>query len=119
VTAELFVYGTLAPGEVSWPLLAPHVVESRPNAVPGVLYDTRRGYPGAVFGPGTELVHGWSCTLTDPPGEALEMLDAFEGDEYERIIVRCCDGTEALTYHWIATLDGLVPMRGGNWSMAR
>jgi gamma-glutamylcyclotransferase (GGCT)/AIG2-like uncharacterized protein YtfP len=119
VTVELFVYGTLAPGEVSWPLLAPHVLEARPNATPGVLYDTRRGYPGAVFRPGPEVVHGWSCTLADPPLAALETLDAFEGDEYERITVRCRDGTDALTYQWIAPLDGLRPVRGGNWSMAR
>ena len=49
-------------------------------------------------------MHGWCCTLADPP---LAKLDTFEGEEYERIAVQCTDGTEALAYHWIAPLDGL------------
>ena len=72
--------------------------------MPGRLYDTGRGYPGAVFAPGRDLVHGWCCTLADPP---LAKLDTFEGEEYERVTVQCTDGTEALAYHWIAPLDGL------------
>ena len=81
-------------------------------SVPGRLYDTGRGYPGAVFGPGDDLVHGWCCTLV---GASLEALDEFEGHEYERVTVRCIDGTEALGYHWVAPVDTCVLMPDGSW----
>ena len=112
----LFVYGTLAPGELSWSLLAPYVIDTREGSVPGRLYDTGRGYPGAVFAPGRDLVHGWCCTLAEAP---LGELDAFEGDEYERVTVRCTDGTDALAYHWIAPLDGLRLLDDGSWTARR
>ena len=90
---------------------------TRGTRCPGVLYDTGRGYPGAVFAPGTRR----SCTAgaarwpTPPLGE----LDAFEGDEYERVTVRCTDGTDALAYHWIAPLDGLRLLADGSWTARR
>ena len=90
--------------------------DHREASVPGRLYDTGRGYPGAVFAPGRDLVHGWCCTLADPP---LAKLDAFEGEEYERITVQCTDGTEALAYHWIAPLDGLRALDNGRWHARR
>ena len=63
----LFVYGTLAPGELSWSLLAPHAVATCEGSVPGRLYDTGRGYPGAVFAPGRDLA--WtSVTGVDQHG---------------------------------------------------
>ena len=89
----------------------------RRGRFPGALYDTGRGYPGAVFAPGDDLVHGWCCTLV---GASLEALDEFEGDEYERITVRCTDGTEALGYHWIAPVDGVqVRLPDGSWGARR
>ena len=112
VNVLLFVYGTLGPGGEGWPLLAPYAVATTANAVPGVLYDTGRGYPGAVFTACDTLVHGWCCTLVDPP---LAQLDRYEGDEYTRVEVRCVDGTRALTYHWIAPLSGLTPVPSGRW----
>ena len=71
---------------------APYVIDDARGIGAGRLYDTGRGYPGAVFAPGRDLVHGWCCTLAEAP---LGELDAFEGDEYERITVRCTDGTDS------------------------
>ncbi len=65
-----------------------------------------------MFAPGDDVVHGWRCTLV---GASLEALDAFEGDEYERVNVRCTDGTEAIGYRWIAPVDGCVPIPNGSW----
>jgi gamma-glutamylcyclotransferase (GGCT)/AIG2-like uncharacterized protein YtfP len=112
VKVRLFVYGTLAPGEESWARLEPHVSESTPATAAGRLYDTGRGYPGAVFGAGPGVVHGWICEIDD---RVLGALDAFEGDEYERITVRCDDGSDALAYHWVAPLDGCTCIESGNW----
>ena len=111
----MFVYGTLAPGERAWPLIEPYVTHRAENAVPGALYDTGRGYPAAVFAPKDGVVRGWCCTLAGPP---LEDLDAFEGDEYERVTVRCVDGTEAIAYNWTASLAGCRPMANGAWGMS-
>jgi Gamma-glutamyl cyclotransferase, AIG2-like len=49
-TPWLFVYGTLMPGRLRWPLVAADVVRQRPSAVRGTLYDTGRGYPALVVG---------------------------------------------------------------------
>lgn len=45
----LFVYGTLMPGRLRWPLVADDVVDRRPATVPGTLYDTGHGYPALVL----------------------------------------------------------------------
>jgi gamma-glutamylcyclotransferase (GGCT)/AIG2-like uncharacterized protein YtfP len=116
VTNALFVYGTLAPGEPAWSRIARYVSEQREAAVPGRLYDTGRGYPGAVFAAGDSLVQGWCCTCTDLP---FAELDAFEGDEYRRITVRCRDGTNAIAYDWIAPLDGCTFITTGSWRTRR
>jgi gamma-glutamylcyclotransferase (GGCT)/AIG2-like uncharacterized protein YtfP len=112
VRIVLFVYGTLVPGEPAWPLIAPYVQERREATVSGRLYDTGRGYPGAVFAPGPDVVRGWCCTLV---GASLEELDEFEGEEYERVTVRCTDGTEAICYHWVAAVDSCVLVPDGRW----
>jgi gamma-glutamylcyclotransferase (GGCT)/AIG2-like uncharacterized protein YtfP len=116
VTAVLFVYGTLAPDQDAWSLLAPHVTHVTENAVPGILYDTGRGYPGAVFTDAKGLVRGWCCALADAP---LEQLDAFEGDEYERVEVCCVDGTEAQAYEWVASLACCRAVPDGTWARRR
>ena len=117
MNVELFVYGLLAPGEPAWPLLAPYAIDTNDAGVPGTLYDTGRGYPAAVFTRDSiDAVRGWRCTLVDPP---LAELDEFEGGEYERITVRCTDGTEALAYQWIAPLDGFVAVTDGSWATPR
>src|SRR5690606_16989747 len=41
VISHLFVYGTLRPGDVRWPMLAPWVVDDgRDDTVAGLLFDT-------------------------------------------------------------------------------
>jgi gamma-glutamylcyclotransferase (GGCT)/AIG2-like uncharacterized protein YtfP len=111
-TVVLFVYGTLAPGQVAWSTLAPHARATWETTVAGRLYDTGRGYPAAVFGPGTGQVAGWCCALEDAP---IADLDQWEGEEYRRIVVTAADGTEAFAYHWQAPLDGLRELPRGCW----
>ncbi len=118
MTGRLFVYGTLAPGRVAWPVLEPWVVgEARPDAVAGRLYDTGRGYPAATFGAADEIVHGTVVTL-DPVDDALAALDRYEGFEYARIVVRTQAGVVAATYVWTAALTGCRPIAGGRWTDA-
>jgi gamma-glutamylcyclotransferase (GGCT)/AIG2-like uncharacterized protein YtfP len=117
LTDRLFVYGTLAPGDEAWPVLEPWVVgEPVADAVAGRLYDTGRGYPAATFETLGSLVHGTVVTL-DPARApaALDILDRYEGHEYERISVRTETGLDAATYVWIAPLTGCKPVPGGRW----
>jgi hypothetical protein len=53
--------------------------------------------------------------LAQPDTEALAALDRYEGDEYERVLVRTAGGREVFTYAWIAPLDRLVPLADGRW----
>ncbi|MDQ1458173.1 MAG: hypothetical protein QOH28_3793 [Actinomycetota bacterium] len=118
MTVRLFVYGTLAPGDEAWPVLEPWVVgEPFADAAAGCLYDTGRGYPAATFQHNRRsLVHGTVVTL-DPARAslALDTLDRYEGDEYERVSVRTESGVEAATYVWIASLTGCRLVPGGRW----
>lgn len=99
----VFVYGTLMPGHLRWPLLEPHAVASRRAEVRGLLFDTGRGWPAARFneplgahpiphprigtiagagtGAGTTAarVPGWLVELVDSAAaEVLALLDEVE-----------------------------------------
>ena len=52
---HLFVYGTLMPGRLRWPILAPFARGHRPGVATGALYDSGNGWPVAVFGEGGEV----------------------------------------------------------------
>lgn len=112
LTVALFVYGTLAPGQRAWPLLEPHARAVREATVAGTLYDTGRGYPGAVFGSPRHVVHGHECTVA---ARAVPAIDVFEGDEYRRVEVSTTDGTLVVAYEWCAPLDGCTLIPSGRW----
>jgi gamma-glutamylcyclotransferase (GGCT)/AIG2-like uncharacterized protein YtfP len=115
VTDRLFVYGSLAPGHDAWSVLEPWVVGAPDaDAVPGRLYDTGRGYPGATFEPGAGLVHGTVVVLREPE-VALAALDRYEGDEYARITVRTRAGVDVASYAWTAPLTGCRLVDDGRW----
>lgn len=115
---DLFVYGTLMPGHLRWPMLAPHAIDQRKAETPGRLFDTGNGWPAGLIGPHADAatpgtVPGWviSLDLDDPEG-MLARLDAMEGigpepdrtlNPYERIAVNI-DGEQdiwAYTATWI------------------
>lgn len=84
---HVFVYGTLKPGHLRWPLLEPFVVAYVDATSTGRLYDTGVGYPAARFDePGT--IEGVVCRL-DPSAspEAWALLDRVEGSQYRRVLV--------------------------------
>jgi gamma-glutamylcyclotransferase (GGCT)/AIG2-like uncharacterized protein YtfP len=111
-TPRLFVYGTLQPGRLRWPVLAPFAVGTRPAHEPGRLYDSGHGWPIAVFD---------GATPGDVPGvlvdldrhrldDALERLDRVEGavtDLLRRVVVTTTDHQAAWAYHWPGTTVGM------------
>jgi gamma-glutamylcyclotransferase (GGCT)/AIG2-like uncharacterized protein YtfP len=108
---RLFVYGTLMPGRLRWPLIADDVVGQRPSAVAGTLYDTGLGYPALVLG-GDRQVGGWLLGLSERAPAVLEYLDAVEGPRYLRTDVTTVDGCRALTYAFIGDAAGFAVLDG-------
>jgi gamma-glutamylcyclotransferase (GGCT)/AIG2-like uncharacterized protein YtfP len=99
---HVFVYGTLMPGRLRWPLLAPFARSHRPAVAAGDLYDTGAGWPVAVFG-GGGAVPGVLVELdADRLAVILPFLDAVEDtatDTLRRIMITTVDGTRAWAYH--------------------
>ena len=102
----LFVYGTLMPGHLRWPMLAPHATASRSTSVAGRLYDSGHGWPVARLiddglGP-DDVVPGWAVELrADGLDALLRVLDEMEGVDrglYDRVVVRLADGADAWAY---------------------
>ncbi len=109
---RLFVYGTLQPGRLRWPLLEPFVLDSTPASVPGVLYDSGNGWPVAVFdGDPTSAVPGVLVDLDpDRLEDALDLLDRIEGvvtDLLRRVVVTTTGATATWAYHWPGTTAGM------------
>jgi len=115
---HLFVYGTLRPGDVRWPLLEQFVAnEGVDDSAFGRVFDTGLDYPAAVFGDdGT--IRGRTYELrADRRQEALEVLDIEEetvAGLYRRVQITTVRGTVAWAYAYGAGLDlSLIP--SGDW----
>jgi gamma-glutamylcyclotransferase (GGCT)/AIG2-like uncharacterized protein YtfP len=116
--SHLFVYGTLHPGDVRWPILAPYVADSGvADRVAGRVYDTGRGYPAAVFGAYGTIVGRTYRLRADHLDEALAVLDKEESSVpggYTRVVVTTSAGTEAWAYEYGEGLE-LTPIPTGDW----
>lgn len=108
----LFVYGTLMPGHLRWPVLEPHAVGWRPAAAEGHLYDTGQGWPAAVFIPGDDLVRGWAVDLRPEVAElVMAHLDEVEGVAeglFRRVEVALLGDDPAVAYELGPTPAGLL-----------
>jgi gamma-glutamylcyclotransferase (GGCT)/AIG2-like uncharacterized protein YtfP len=119
VITDLFVYGTLRPGQLRWPFLEPFVTdEGHDESVAGTLYDTGHGYPAARF-EGSGTIRGRIFALRhERLSEALAVLDEVEGavlDLFDRVAVTTVSGREA----WAYQLNGASPfveIASGDWS---
>ncbi len=115
---HLFVYGTLRPGDVRWPLLQPLVVgEGVADEIDGELYDTGLDYPAAVFG-GTGRIVGETFELiSDILDHALAVLDEEEAtgnNLYRRVAIQTRGGRDAWAYEY-GGVPTLPPIASGDW----
>ena len=111
---RLFIYGTLMPGDVLWPELAPYARSWERVTARGRLWDTGHGYPGVRFDD-DGIVPGVLVALdAERAGEAVEMLDRIEdeGRSYRRVEVETSSGP-AFAYEWLGRTDGLHPLPDG------
>ena len=103
---RLAVYGSLAPGEANAAVLAPLSGSWRQGSVRGTLHTVGwaagLGYRAIRLDLQAPEVPVWLFSSPDLPG-FWATLDAFEGDDYERVVteVRVDDGLfEANIYRW-------------------
>jgi gamma-glutamylcyclotransferase (GGCT)/AIG2-like uncharacterized protein YtfP len=74
---DIFVYGTLQPGEVNYFICADQVVKEEPAIAYGQLFALPFGYPAMISG--TDPVFGTVLSFAD--ATILEILDEFEQHE--------------------------------------
>ena len=113
MAVSVFVYGTLKPGHLRWPIVAPFVASTDEAEVDGRLWDTGNDFPAARFGPpGT--IRGVLLHLRDGvESEAIRLLDQVEGEFlYDRIEVQTTDGRPAIAYEWRGATDAFVELDG-------
>ena len=129
-TLNVFVYGTLKPGEVNYQhYCAGKVVEEQSAIAFGQLYDLPLGYPAMTVG--ESPVHGFLLTFADR--SALTALDELEDynpnrlpheNEYERQQIEIYNlSAQSLGRAWVYLMTseqvqrlGGVLMRSGWWS---
>jgi gamma-glutamylcyclotransferase (GGCT)/AIG2-like uncharacterized protein YtfP len=111
----VFVYGTLMPGRLRWPLIELQAIGHRDAAVRGRLFDTGQGWPAAVFdGAAATTVPGVLVELrTEWLGELLAELDLVEGVDtghYERVLVTTTDGDPAWAWSTLQDTSRFTPI---------
>jgi gamma-glutamylcyclotransferase (GGCT)/AIG2-like uncharacterized protein YtfP len=114
----VFVYGTLMPGQVRWPQLAPYAAAPvSQDQVGGRLVDTGSGYPG-LLPEDTGEVHGFVVELQPALEDiALRRLDEVEGTDvglYRRVQVKTASGRTCWTYE-LLVFEPWMPDLGGRW----
>ena len=104
MTQRLFVYGTLAPGQPNEHVLTPLAGAWQPAAVKGRLmpqgWGAALGFPALAPAANGDAIRGF--VFSSPRlADCWPTLDAFEGEQYERVLIeaRLDDG---------ATVDAFV-----------
>jgi len=86
---KVFVYGTLLQGEIR-SLLMKDCSLLRTLEIPGVLYDTKRGYPTAIFDDESEqTVYGELYIMENPKNKLNELdeVEMIDSKQYNRVIL--------------------------------
>ena len=104
IVSNVFVYGTLMPGEANYRQIEDFVIDYKPGAIDGVLVDLG-AYPALV--PGDGIVKGIMLRVKQ---EALEITDRIEGYHPDRdrclyvreeVAVRFEDGQETVAWTYL------------------
>ena len=120
IVDRLFVYGSLRSGQAARSLISNHVAAAQPATACGRIYALSDGYPG--FLPGSDgVVIGEVVTLSDL-GPAFALLDAYEGEEFHRVLhpVLLSDDSEIWAWCYVladpALAEGGELLPGGDWA---
>jgi gamma-glutamylcyclotransferase (GGCT)/AIG2-like uncharacterized protein YtfP len=103
VLDRLFVYGTLRSGQTARSLVANQIRRSVNATTTGSIYAFPMGYPGFTES-GTGLVQGEVVWLTELAA-TFGLLDAYEGQDFARMIRKVTLETSEEVWAWIYTLS--------------
>ena len=114
VLDRLFVYGTMRSGQTARSLVANSLTKTARATTSGKIYAFPMGYPGFTESDGTGSVVGEVLWLTDLAA-TFGLLDAYEGEDFARVIkqVRLESGEDVWT--WIYTLADPAAIKLGTW----
>lgn len=102
VVDRLFVYGSLRAGETARSLVAHYVARSERATGRGALYAFPDGYPG-LLEKGGGPVTGEVLWL-DGLAAALPLLDAYEGDDFVRVLAEVTTASGQTLWCWTYVL---------------
>jgi gamma-glutamylcyclotransferase (GGCT)/AIG2-like uncharacterized protein YtfP len=111
VLDRLFVYGTMRQGQTARSMIANSITRCVAAHAVGSIYAFPMGYPGFTD-TGTGNVIGEVLWLTELPA-TFGMLDAYEGDDFTRVIKQVTLDTGELVWSWIYSLTDPAAARHG------
>jgi gamma-glutamylcyclotransferase (GGCT)/AIG2-like uncharacterized protein YtfP len=103
VLDRLFVYGTMRQGQTARSLVANSIKKSAQAFTSGHIYAFPMGYPGYTEGDGRGKVVGEVVWLTDLAA-TFGLLDAYEGEDFARVIKQVTTHDGEKIWAWIYTL---------------
>jgi gamma-glutamylcyclotransferase (GGCT)/AIG2-like uncharacterized protein YtfP len=103
VLDRLFVYGTLRSGQTARSLVANSITKTAKATTTGTMYAFPMGYPGFTEGDGSGTVKGEVLWLTELAA-TFGLLDAYEGEDFVRVIKQVTLESGELIWSWIYTL---------------
>ncbi|MDB4963469.1 MAG: hypothetical protein JWP01_3468 [Myxococcales bacterium] len=123
VLDRLFVYGTMRQGQTARSLIANQITRSVSAQTTGALYAFPMGGPGFTEVPaagGSGVVIGEVVWLTELPA-TFGLLDAYEGQDFARVIKQVTLATGEQVWTWMYTLSDPAAVKhgilieDGNW----
>ena len=103
VLDRLFVYGTMRQGQTARSLVANSIKTSVKAFTSGQIFAFPMGYPGYSEGDGKGRVVGEVVWLTDLAA-TFGLLDAYEGEDFARVIKQVTTESGEQLWAWIYTL---------------
>lgn len=109
---RLFVYGTLRQGQTARSLVANQITRCVKASTVGSLYAFPMGHPGFIEGDGKGRVLGEVIWLTELAA-TFGMLDAYEGQDFARVIRPVTLETGEEIWAWVYTLADASAVKFG------
>jgi gamma-glutamylcyclotransferase (GGCT)/AIG2-like uncharacterized protein YtfP len=113
VLDRLFVYGTLRQGQTARSLVANQITRCVKANTAGSIYAFPMGYPGFTEGDGKGRVLGEVLWLTELAA-TFGLLDAYEGQDFARVIRQVTLETGEQIWTWIYTLSDPGAIKHGS-----
>ena len=112
VVDRLFVYATLRQGQTAHSLIANQIARSAKASTTGAMYAFPMGYAGLIEVSPPSRVVGELLWLTELPA-TFGLLDAYEGEEFARIIKQVTLESGEAVWSWIYVLSDPEAVKHG------